>query len=327
MDYIYEQQKKYMDNFIDTLIVERNLSNKTISAYKSDLICMFRWFNEKEYSTLNAKTVSLYFMELQVNKKLAPRSIRRKYVTLKQFFEYIGREQESNELLLNFSSRRFQLPKALPKTLSCEEISRLLSAAFYAYLDAESEYYQKICFRDMCILEILFCLGLRIGEVTELDINDYNAKESSVLIHGKGNKERLLYISSPTVNSKLQEWIMIRSKLALDTPALFINKFGRRLSIYSVEKIFYKYRYIAKINPKATPHFLRHSFATQLLNNGADIRDVQELLGHSSIATTQIYTEVSLKRKREVLLKFNSRNFIDPNGLLDINTKGNYRFV
>ena len=92
------------------------------------------------------------------------------------------------------------------------------------------------------------------------------------------------------------------------TTALFINRYGNRLSIYSIENIFYKYRDLSKINPSATPHYLRHSFATQLLNNGAGIRDVQELLGHSSIVTTQIYTEVSTARKKEVLMKYNGRN-------------------
>ena len=92
------------------------------------------------------------------------------------------------------------------------------------------------------------------------------------------------------------------------TTALFINRYGNRLSIYSIENIFYKYRDLSNINPNATPHYLRHSFATQLLNNGAGIRDVQELLGHSSIVTTQIYTEISTARKKEVLMKYNGRN-------------------
>lgn len=162
----------------------------------------------------------------------------------------------------------------------------------------------------MCIIECLFCLGLRVGEAAALDVNDYNSGDSSILVRGKGNKERMLFISSKIVCQKLNAWLMLRRELQPLDSALFVTKNGKRMSIYSIENVFYKYQKIAQINSNATPHSLRHSFATQLLNNGAGIRDVQELLGHSSIVTTQIYTEVSLTRKKEVLLKYNGRNFI-----------------
>ena len=162
----------------------------------------------------------------------------------------------------------------------------------------------------MCIIELLFCLGLRIGEIEALDIEDYNREDCSILIHGKGKKERMLFISSPIVCQKLNHWLLTRLEMEPEGSAMFINKSGGRLSIFSIENIFYKYRELAKINPNSTPHYLRHSFATQLLNNGANIRDVQELMGHNSIVTTQIYTEVSLNRKKEVLMKYNGRNFM-----------------
>ena len=141
-----------------------------------------------------------------------------------------------------------------------------------------------------------------------MNLEDYRREEHAGLIHGKGYKERILYISSQAVVKKMEAWLQLREEESVDSPAVFISRRGNRLSIYSIENVFYKYRNRAKINPSATPHFLRHSFATQLLNNGASIRDVQELLGHSSLMTTQIYTEVSMSRKMEVMMKYNGRN-------------------
>lgn len=311
MNYLYEQQKTYLTEFLNSLSIERNLSPKTLYAYKSDLSCMLSWLNVNKYVSLDTQTISNYFLYLQSEKKLSPRSIRRKYVSIKQFFQFINVEKGVNEIFLKFSSRKFQLPKSLPRILSKAEINQLISTVSAEYRTAPTEFFRRLCLRDMCIIEVLFCLGLRIGEVAALNLEDYDAEEASFLIHGKGNKERLLFISSAPVNSKLQKWIKIRKEFNLKDDALFVNKYGNRLSIYSIENIFYKYRELSHINSSATPHYLRHSFATQLLNNGADIRAVQEILGHSSIVTTQIYTEVSLKRKREILLNFNGRNFLD----------------
>ena len=163
----------------------------------------------------------------------------------------------------------------------------------------------------MCILELLFSLGLRVGEAAALNVEDYRKEDQSVLIHGKGSKERVLFLSSPEVCQKISAWLRIRETRCMKDHAFFPSRLGKRMSVFSIENVFAKYQKAAKISQSATPHSLRHSFATQLLNNGAGIRDVQELLGHSSIVTTQIYTEVSIKRKREVLMRYNGRNKLE----------------
>lgn len=312
MHYNVREQQQYMNQFINALTVERNLAPKTLKAYQCDISGMFYFLNLRKYKTLDEKAIFDYFFYLQNEIELAAKSLRRKYVSIKQYCMYLNMEYGVNETFFRFSSRKFQMPKTLPKTLSKEEIKNLISAVSVDFQSAPSDYQRRLSIRNMCIIELLFCLGLRIGEVEALDLEDYSKDECSMLIHGKGNKERMLFISSPVVCQKLQLWIQTRPEFDPEGSALFVNKFGKRLSIYSIEDIFEKYRQKAGIMQHATPHYLRHSFATQLLNNGAGIRDVQELLGHNSIVTTQIYTEVSLARKKEVLLKYNGRNFITP---------------
>ena len=129
-----------------------------------------------------------------------------------------------------------------------------------------------------------------------------------MLIHGKGRKERLLYLSSSDTINNIKKWLDIKSNHLSNY--LFLNRYGNPLTIHSFEDIFYKYRDLSKINHYSIPHYLRHTFATNLLTNGADIRSAQDILGHSSISTTEIYTEVSINRKQEILLKYNYRNNI-----------------
>ncbi len=296
------------DEFIEMLLIERNLGAKTLYAYRNDIENLIRWGSVRMCSEFDSRMIFKYFLYLQNEVELSPRSIRRKYVSIRQYCDFLNRVVKPHEEFFKFSSRKFQVPKALPKTLSNNEIQNLISAVSADCQEAASVFRRRLSIRDMCIIELLFCLGLRVGEVAALEIGDYNRGESSILIHGKGKKERLLFISSPAVCQKLDHWLMVRGEFYPENTSMFVNRYGNPLSIYGIENVFYKYRDKSQINPRATPHYLRHSFATQLLNNGANIRDVQELMGHSSIVTTQIYTEISLNRKREVLLKYNGRN-------------------
>ena len=157
---------------------------------------------------------------------------------------------------------------------------------------------------------MLFSLGLRIEEASNIELEDIDLIYKTLLIHGKGKKERLLYISSDIVIKKINDWIKVRNNLVSESNYLFTNKYGDQLSIYGIENLFYKYRDTAKINKKATPHYLRHTFATMMLENGADLRSLQVILGHSQISTTEIYTQVTIERKKAVLLQCDPRNRI-----------------
>ena len=153
---------------------------------------------------------------------------------------------------------------------------------------------------------MLICTGIRIGEAAAITLEDINASEHTLLIHGKGRKQRLIYISSPITWNRV--YTLVKERKRANDIHLFVNRYGQPITIHGIEDIYKKYIQKAKINAKSTPHYLRHTFATNLLANGADLRSVQEILGHASVATTQIYTEVTTNRKKQVLKKFNYRN-------------------
>lgn len=160
--------------------------------------------------------------------------------------------------------------------------------------------------RDCAIINLLISLGLRICEIVNLNLQDYSNKDGQLIIFGKNRKERILFLIDPIDKKIIKDYLNVRVQYSPDSneSAFFLNKYGKRFSIFGIENIYYKYRDLARINPSSTPHYLRHSFATELLNNGANLRDIQELLGHSNITTTEIYVEVSSTRKKDVLTQF-----------------------
>ncbi len=310
MQFVYEEHVGYLREFIEGLSVERNLSYRTLYAYRNDIEGMLRWYQKWEIGNFDSRTILEYFSYLQRERRLLAKSIRRKYVSVQQYCRFLNLEGKAKEIFLRFSSRKFQTPHILPRTLSRGDIRRLILLAEEEESLADTDFKKMLAVRNNCMIDLIYSLGLRIGEAAALNLEDYSREDSAVRIRGKGNRERVLYISSAAVREKMDRWLDIREEDNSLERAVFLNKYGRRISIYGIEKIFYKYRDRAGIAQEITPHSLRHSFATQLLENGAGIRDVQELLGHKSIVTTQIYTEVSLCRKREILEKYNGRNFL-----------------
>ena len=189
MEYNKEQQEVLIQDFIDMLFVQRNLSSNTLYAYKNDLQNFSRWLERRHYGDINDRSIYEYFFYMQNEIELAPRSIRRKYVSIKQYCDYLRMVLNLNEIFFRFTARKFQLPRTLPRTLSREEIKELILAATFQYQQAWSEYKERLAVRNMCIIELLFCLGLRVGELSALDMADYWPEENTVLIRGKGRKE------------------------------------------------------------------------------------------------------------------------------------------
>ena len=287
----------------------KNLSSRSIKAYTSDLNDFFIYLSDNKFKEIPPAMVLSYIQYLSDTRRLKDTTISRKIVTLKMYFNYI----EKNYNFKNpFKDLKFKFKKgrSLPKTLTIKEIQRLLNSVKDSSETFKTGFQQFENVRDLAILDLLISTGIRIGEACGILLSDIIDSERTILIHGKGRKQRLIYISCGDTWKHLKQWIKIRSRLALKNSYLFVNKYGSMLSIHSIDNIFKKYRRLSQINPNATPHYLRHTFATNLLSNGADIRSVQEILGHSSISTTEIYTEVSSVRKKKVLSKYNYRNKI-----------------
>ena len=309
MNITMDKNQTYLENYLLLLKSERNLSINSLKAYRCDIAAFLFWVSSNYYN-IESLNIGMYLKSLQDDKKLKDSSIKRRFIAIKSFLKYLINNNYIDSSPIDHHKICYKTTKSLPKTLSVSDIKKLLASQIKDLNSLNSEYRKNICIRNIAIIELLFCLGLRIGELVNIDLTDLNLIEQTILIRGKGRKERLLYVSSDEVLDSIKVWLETRDKFNPKANALFLNKYGHRLSIYSVENIFSKYRDLSKIDNRATPHFLRHTFATQLLNNGADIRSVQEILGHSSITTTQIYTEVTTERKKQVLLKYNSRNNI-----------------
>ena len=296
------------DRYLTNLAITRNLSEKSIKAYSCDISTFINWCENSSMSEIDVHAIQNYIKARSALVKDS--SLKRSIISLKAYFTYL----EDKKLLcknpfIDFK-HTFKTVKRLPKILTNPEIMTLLQCIIQKIETSTSSFVKYIASRDLAIVEILFSTGIRIGELSEINMSDIKLNEQTMLIRGKGRKERIVYISNKTVVTRLNDWIVQREQRHHCDDALFINKYGKRLSIYSIEDMFRNYCKKSNVNPYATPHFLRHSFATGLISNGADVRVVQELLGHSSISTTQIYTQVSHELKKQTLQKFNMRNFI-----------------
>jgi len=291
---------EYLSKFINFLQTTKNLSSKTLTAYSNDL----RQFFEFEKDVLNPD-ICRFIAYLHNDLKLKDTSIRRKIISLKIFYEYLINQDIINISPFHKLKFKFKQEKRLPKTLSIPEITKLLNCFDIDTSDL-TPFAKKMYIRDAALLDLLISTGIRIGEAASIALDDVISSERTLLIHGKGRKQRLIYISSPITWQRITA--LMRDRKKVHGNYLFVNRYGERISINGIENIYKKYIDMAKINSKSTPHYLRHTFATNLLANGADLRSVQEILGHASIATTQIYTEVTTNRKKQVLRKFNYRN-------------------
>lgn len=277
---------RYIDKFLSYLDIEKNYSHHTVVNYSIDLNEFFAFVGE------NASVAQLSYLDLRKyladlrTRQLKPRTIARKLSSLRSFFNFLHREGliKNNPAHLILTPK---LDKVLPKFLSEDETVQLIEAPA---ID------KSIGKRDRAILETLYSSGLRVSELVGLDIEDVDFISNIVKVMGKGKKERLVPIGDKAI-SAIRDYLQSR---ATQQRALFLNKSGSRLSDRSVRKIINKYILKTSIAMHISPHVLRHSFATHLLNRGADLRSVQELLGHVNLSTTQIYTHVTTERLKSI---------------------------
>jgi len=293
----------HIDKYIETRS-SQNLSLRTIEAYQSDLYDFNRFLATE---TFDNEIIVRYIKHLKVNRKLKDTSIKRKLIVLKMFLAYLKEKNIINDNNYPAAFFRYKQEKRLPKTLETDEVVKVLNVLSNKAFVTQGEN-SWLAIRNLALIDMLISTGIRISEASNIDVSDISLSDRTILIHGKGKKQRLLYISCKDTWMNVTNWIEKRKKLNPLTDKLFINRYKSQLGIHGIEYIFKGIKEECHVNPKATPHYFRHTFASNLLSRGADLRSVQELLGHSSVQTTEIYTEVSVKRKQEVLDNYNYRN-------------------
>ena len=276
------------------LVAERNLSPYTLRNYRTDLADFMRFMAETEKAdplAVTRQSFRRYLGDL-MERGVAPASISRKVSTIKGFFRFLLREGKlpANPLALVSAPKRQRL---LPHILRKDDLVALIEAA---------DETTPGGLRNRAILELMYAAGVRLSEVAGLDIENLDLPEHTVRVRGKGNKERIVLIGQPAAQALARYVTQGRQMLAADsTSALFLNRDGGRLSGRSIQKIVRQHALRAGLDEHVHPHLLRHSFATHLLDGGAELRVVQELLGHSTPVTTQIYTHVTEERQRETM--------------------------
>lgn len=286
-----------INQFIDYIALERGASPHTCRAYRKDLELFAAFLAEKgllaDWATIDHLTIRLYLGHLYQGKRVKRTSVIRKLATLRTFFRYLKREGivEKNPATMVATPKG---GKDLPHALTVDEAFRLL---------AVPDGTTPLGSRDRAILELLYSSGLRVGELTALDLHDLDLGGGMVRVMGKGGKERIVPIGSKATEA-LSAYLACRGELmkqGQSTPSyLFLNNRGGRLTARSVARMIKKYLPQGGIVQETSPHTFRHSFATHLLDAGADLRGIQELLGHVSLSTTQRYTHVSSAKLAEV---------------------------
>ncbi len=291
---------RWLQSYIEYLRTECHLAENTVAAYGRDISRFGEWLNGRAIPGLGISELSDYVGWLS-DKTLAPASIARHIVALRMFFKYLQLEGVlvDNRAELLGSQKLWQ---RIPYVLSPKEVDRFLNAPKKA---------EPFFLRDRAVLELLYATGCRASEVSNLRIREVHLDEKFCKCEGKGNKQRMAPLGAPAIDAVRAYLAHLRPALAASRPDeidwLFLSRAGRRLRREAIWELVKKYALVADVSIKISPHSLRHSFATHLLAGGADLRQVQELLGHASIATTQIYTHVDQSRLKKVHSQFHPR--------------------
>lgn len=286
---------------------QKSLDPKTIEAYRIDLAQFVTLVGQRDIE-LSREGIMVYISVL--HQKYKPKTIRRKIASVKAFCSYLEYEGLLTENPFSRLRLKLGVPLILPKTVPLPVIESILASAYQRREGAKSSSQRYTALRDIAVLELLFATGIRVSELCALQYEDVRLGEGEIKIYGKGAKERFVQIANPDVLGALCNYRDAYHDIITQTGTFFTNRLYKPLSDQSVRGIINKHCKLAGIETHITPHMFRHSFATLLLEEGVDIRYIQQLLGHSSILTTQIYTHVAGKKQRDILLKKHPRNKI-----------------
>ena len=289
----------HIKNYLDFCAYQKRLDKKTLKAYRIDLTQFNIQNSDSTLSEINSGSLETYITGLHKTHK--PKTVKRKIASLKAFFHYLEYKELIDKNPFNKIQVKFREPTILPKTIPIHTVEILLSTIYKQHKNAKTNYQRKNALRDAAVIELLFSTGIRISELCSLHLNDVDLHERTILIYGKGAKERRLQIGNDAVANILEAYKRSFQSEIQQSAHFFANQNGSPLSDQSVRRIINKYSALAAIELHITPHMFRHTFATCLLEADVDIRYIQEMLGHSSINITEIYTHVALSKQKDIL--------------------------
>ena len=312
--------KQLAERYLRYCTTQRGLSKNTVRNYGFDLTFFMKFLKERNHP-MDCTAVTRHLLEdylESMTDKYKVKTLRRKLACIRSFYTYL----EDQELIEENPFHKFKLKLKegyrKPKSMTMTEMDRFLKVAYDDEL-AEKVYplIQKIkegkmehldsmpleftwC-RDVTIMELLFATGLRVSELCNIRFEDYNEEDDSFHIIGKGDKERFVYVETQQAQKIFSDYLILRKAIGIDLPNIFVTKMRTPMRTQGVRNIVSKYAKLSGINKNITPHVFRHSFATLLIESGVDIKYIQDFLGHSTIATTQIYLHISDEQKKKVL--------------------------
>lgn len=288
--------------YLEYCTYRKELDTKTIKAYRIDLTQFFSYVQSAEPEK---ETIEQYITEL--HKKYKQKTIKRKIASIKAFYSYLEEEELVEQNPFRKIKVKFKETIILPRIIPREEIEQLLNY-IYASISNLSGIQYKHTLRDASVIEVFFATGARVYEISNIRAENINLNSGLIRIMGKGRKERYIQISNTAVLDILRKYYKENEPEIKKSGYFFINNRGKRYTEQSIRLMLKKYTLKAGIQRKITPHMFRHSFATYLIEEGVDVSCVQQILGHSSIKTTQIYIHVAAKKQADILRELHPRN-------------------
>lgn len=297
-----------IENYLEYCQYQKRLDSKTLKAYRIDLRQFMSYVSVGSVCDITTVTLESYIAKL--NQEYKPKTVRRKLASVKSLFHYFEYKDIIDKNPFNKMHLRFREPIILPKTIPLHTVETLLSTIYKQRTDARTDYQRKNALRDAAVIELLFATGIRISELCSLKTGDVNLYDRTILIYGKGSKERKVQIGNDDVIRTLEDYKNAFSLQIQKSNYFFVNQNNNAMSDQSIRRMINKYTSLAAIELHITPHMFRHTFATSLLEADVDIRYIQEMLGHSSIHITEIYTHVAMSKQRDILIaKHPRKNF------------------
>lgn len=298
--------QKHVENYLEYCQVQKRLDEKTLRAYRTDLLQFYRYSPHSDILKITPEILENFLGFL--HQKYKPKTVKRKIASLKALFHYFEYRELITQNPFNKIQIKFREPVLLPKTIPLHNVETFLSTIYQQVSIAKTDWQRRNALKDAAVIELLFATGMRISELCSLNTDDVNLYDRTILIYGKGSKERKIQIGNDDVINILKKYKSDFNEEIQNCGYFFANQKGRKISEQSVRRMINKYTSLAAIDQHITPHMFRHTFATSLLEADVDIRYIQEMLGHSSITVTEIYTHVAMSKQRDILTTKHPRN-------------------